>query len=228
MKNILIYIILIIANAPFASERINMTCKFDAIAYGYDSFIESTNMLLTNENEYGVFLNEDATIGKYWDDKIIGNKYGSISIIIKNQKYDVSFPDTVDNNGKNHLQAIGYAFNINIGNLECTWKKGWDSIDKGTRSPESILRVIRNHINEFQHIYTYYLGQDPNVGGKIQLTFTIDHSGDIIAISVHSSNIKNTKLLDAIKYKATLMKFDPIKRGQVTVTYALILQSNDQ
>lgn len=95
--------------------------------------------------------------------------------------------------------------------------------EAGSRSPESILRVIRTHIGGFQYTYQKYLRDNPGLGGKISLKFTIAPSGDIIAISVVSSNTGNGALDSEIKDKARRMKFDQIEKGNVTVTYAFVL-----
>jgi Ca-activated chloride channel family protein len=96
----------------------------------------------------------------------------------------------------------------------------------GTRSPESILRVIRQHIGGFRYSYQKALRNNPNVGGKITLKFTIAPSGDIVAIEIVSSNTADSALDTEIKDKAKRMKFDAIERGNVTVTYAFALDKN--
>ncbi|MBK9577313.1 MAG: AgmX/PglI C-terminal domain-containing protein [Fibrobacteres bacterium] len=95
--------------------------------------------------------------------------------------------------------------------------------DAGTRSPESILRVIRQHIGGFRYSYEKYLRDNPNLGGKISVRFTIAPSGDIISISIVNSNTGNEELDGDIKLKAGRMKFDQIEKGNVTVTYAFVL-----
>jgi len=95
--------------------------------------------------------------------------------------------------------------------------------EAGSRSPESILRVIRAHVGGFRYTYEKYLKQNSGIGGKISLKFTISPAGDIIAISIASSNTGNTELDEEIKDKARRMKFDQIEKGNVTVTYAFVL-----
>lgn len=95
--------------------------------------------------------------------------------------------------------------------------------EAGSRSPESILRVIRQHIGGFRYTYEKYLRNNPNLGGKISLKFTIAPSGDIIQISIVSTNTGDAGLDDEIKDKARRMKFDQIEKGNVTVTYAFVL-----
>jgi len=96
----------------------------------------------------------------------------------------------------------------------------------GTRSPESILRVIRQHIGGFRYSYQKALRSNPNLGGKISLKFTIAPSGDIVAIEFVSSNTGDTAFDTEIKEKARRMKLDAIERGNVTVTYAFALDKN--
>jgi len=98
--------------------------------------------------------------------------------------------------------------------------------EAGSRSPESILRVIRSHIGGFRYSYEKALRNNPNLGGKITLKFTIAPSGDIVAIEIVSSNTGDAALDTEIKDKAHRMKFDSIERGNVTVTYAFVLDKN--
>ena len=95
--------------------------------------------------------------------------------------------------------------------------------EAGTRSPESILRVIRSSIGGFQYTYQKYLREHPELGGKISLQFTIAPNGSIIAIQIVGSNTGNPELDEEIRDKARRMAFDPIEKGNVTVTYAFVL-----
>ena len=95
--------------------------------------------------------------------------------------------------------------------------------DAGTRSPESILRVIREHVGGFRYTYEKYLKENPSIGGKISLRFTIGPSGDIVAIELAGSSTGLAALDEEIRDKARRMRFDPIEKGNVTVTYAFVL-----
>ena len=95
--------------------------------------------------------------------------------------------------------------------------------EAGSRSPESILRVIRSHIGGFRYSYEKALKQNPEIGGKISLKFTIAPDGTIVSIDVVSSTTGVASLDDEIKDKARRMKFDSIEKGNVTVTYAFVL-----
>jgi len=96
--------------------------------------------------------------------------------------------------------------------------------DAGARSPESILRVIRAHVGGFRYSYEAHLRNNPNLGGRLTLKFTIAPSGDIVAISIAGSNTRETTLDDEIVVKARRMKFDQIEKGNVVVTYSMVLE----
>jgi len=92
-----------------------------------------------------------------------------------------------------------------------------------SRSPESILRVIRQHVGGFRYTYSKYLRDNPALGGKISLKFTISPSGDVVAISVARSNTGSAELDQEIVDKGRRMKFDQIEGRDVTVTYHFVL-----
>lgn len=95
--------------------------------------------------------------------------------------------------------------------------------EAGSRSPESIAQVVRRSTGAMQSIYEQYLHNNPDLGGKISLKFTIAASGDVVKIDVVSSNTGNKDLDEQIKERASQMKFDQIESGSVTVTYAFAL-----
>jgi len=96
--------------------------------------------------------------------------------------------------------------------------------EAGTRSAESILRVIRAHIGGFRYTYEKFLRTDSTLKGKITFKFTIAASGDIVAIGLESSST-GSKALDAeLMNKARRMRFDEVEHGNVTVTYTFDLK----
>jgi Ca-activated chloride channel homolog len=95
--------------------------------------------------------------------------------------------------------------------------------ETGVRTPESILRVIRQHLGGWNYTCQKYLREHPDVTGKISLKFTIAASGDIVAIQVVASTTGAAELDEAIRDKARRMKFDAIEKGNVTVTYVFEL-----
>lgn len=97
--------------------------------------------------------------------------------------------------------------------------------DSGLRSQESILKVIRQNMAGIQYVYQKYVVNNPALGGKISLKFTIAPSGDIIVMSVAASNTGSRELDEEVADKARRMKFETIDKGNVTVTYAFILDA---
>jgi len=95
--------------------------------------------------------------------------------------------------------------------------------DTGIRSPESILRVIRAHVGGFRYSCEKYLRKNPTASGKISLRITIAPNGDVVAINVTSSSTGMPALDEEIKRKTQYMHFEPIEKGNVTVTYAFVL-----
>lgn len=95
--------------------------------------------------------------------------------------------------------------------------------EAGTRSQESILRVIRSHIGGFRYTYDKALRDNPALGGRISLRFTIAPAGQIVAIEILASTTGDAALDEEIREKARRMTFDPIERGNVTVSYAFVL-----
>jgi hypothetical protein len=100
-----------------------------------------------------------------------------------------------------------------------------DTFVEGTRSPASILQVIRNHQGGFQYIFEKHLRKNYTLGGRIAFKFTINPEGDITTITVVESNTSSLLLDEELKKRASQMKFDRIEKGDVTVTYAIVLNN---
>lgn len=96
----------------------------------------------------------------------------------------------------------------------------------GSRTPKSILEVVRSNVAYFQQIYQRYLRTNPGISGKISIKFTISPQGDIVSIARLSSNTTCFPLDKEIVEAAKMMKFDSIPFGNVTVTYAFVLEKN--
>lgn len=130
----------IVAHAAMATERITMTCRFDALADGYSSFTVQQKMLLTKRDSYGEFKNKDGSYSDYWwaggqyvntNRDFDGIEYihgttSSSKVLFYDGKnwHDIYFSSTSDDN-------IHYTLNtednwvINSGNVSCSWAPGW-------------------------------------------------------------------------------------------------------
>jgi metallo-beta-lactamase class B len=62
---------------------------------------------------------------------------------------------------------------------------------RGSLDKEIIRRVIRSHINEVKRCYEQELDQKPELGGRIEVQFTIAASGDVLASRLLSSTMGN-------------------------------------
>lgn len=136
MKTKIFFIVfLFIATMTQATERITMTCKFDALAEGYNSFTVSQKMLLTSPDFYSEFKNKDGSFDDfYWADGHINNKlafngieymHGTISygdiLFYDGEEWHVLTFDRDDN----VLDTEG-RWNMNSGNVSCSWVPGWN------------------------------------------------------------------------------------------------------
>jgi len=83
--------------------------------------------------------------------------------------------------------------------------------------------VIRAHVGGFRYSCEKYLRKNPTASGKISLRITIAPNGDVVAINVTSSSTGMPALDEEIKRKTQYMHFEPIEKGNVTVTYAFVL-----
>lgn len=89
------------------------------------------------------------------------------------------------------------------------------------RPPESVLRVIRQHIGGFRYSYEKRLRENASLQGKLVLRFTISAEGDVVSISQVSSTLKDAALEQEVLDKAHRMKFDATEKGSTTVRYSM-------
>jgi len=96
--------------------------------------------------------------------------------------------------------------------------------DSGVRSPESIVRVIRQHVGGFRYAYELHLKTGSTLTGRIALRFSISPAGDVVAVSILSSTTANPRFDEEIKRRIRRMKFDQIETGTCQVTYAIVFE----
>lgn len=119
----LITMLLLSFGFSFATERVTVTCDFEALAEGYEDVSVYNNMLLTDRSENGVFLNADGSNKSNYQEITVDEDDGSRSIRFHagNSFEWLVFPVC----GHNHMCNKG-EWNSNTGNIECTWKNGWN------------------------------------------------------------------------------------------------------
>ena len=94
--------------------------------------------------------------------------------------------------------------------------------EQGVRSPESILRVIRQHVGGFRYSYEKHVRNHPEVGDKISLKFKIAASGDIVSCVVDKGTGSSDLDMEIVD-KARRMRFEQIEKGFVSITYEFVL-----
>ena len=96
-----------------------------------------------------------------------------------------------------------------------------------SRTPESILVVIKSNVDKFTSIYEKYLRGDISLGGKISIRFTIAPSGNVIAAKVVDRKFICPSLEREIISQVRHMKFETIPLGNTTVTYAFVFKKDN-
>ncbi len=91
----------------------------------------------------------------------------------------------------------------------------------GARSPESIAKVVRQHIGALRHAYNKRLRDKPGLKGKVSVRFTISPPGRVVAVKMVSSTMNDSTLENEILRRIRSWRFDQIEpdAGDVTVTY---------
>jgi TonB family protein len=80
-----------------------------------------------------------------------------------------------------------------------------------------IAKVIGRHANEVRYCYETELNKDPNLQGKVGVTFTIDPTGGISDASVNQTTLNNNNVEQCILTRVKRWKFPEPKGGGVCV-----------
>jgi hypothetical protein len=87
-----------------------------------------------------------------------------------------------------------------------------------------IRRIIRRHINEVRFCYEQELARKPDLGGRVQLQFTIAGSGQVVASALENSTIRNTQVENCIVAAVRRWEFPrPLDGGNVIVSHLFVL-----
>ena len=117
MKKLIALLVLAVGIAS-ATERVNLTCKFDAIASGYVNKLYSANLILADDQ----FYNADGSSGNNGN-AIFANEPNN-DFIFSFQIYDgTEFHDLYANNGLKYDIPVTWA--LNTGEVTCTMTRGW-------------------------------------------------------------------------------------------------------
>lgn len=94
--------------------------------------------------------------------------------------------------------------------------------ETNARSSAAILAVIKSHSPGLRHIYNGFLKQRPGLAGKIQISFAIAPSGDIVELSIASSTTSAPDFDAAVAAQVRSWRFDAVKAAgndHVTVPF---------
>lgn len=103
------------------------------------------------------------------------------------------------------------------GSIKTPSERDIDVGSGGSRSAAEIMKVVRQRNSGLRHIYNKFLKKKPGFSGKVTLKFTIAPDGEVISISVASSNTGYAEFDGEIKTAVSRWKFNRVKSGNTTV-----------
>ncbi len=89
----------------------------------------------------------------------------------------------------------------------------------GFLSREQIERVVRRHSRGIRYCYERELADDPGLGGRVSVNWTIGLDGRVQSASVTENSLGNRNVESCILREARRMRFDQPDGGIVVVTY---------
>jgi TonB family protein len=91
---------------------------------------------------------------------------------------------------------------------------------KGSLDKDIIRRIVRAHINDVRSCYNQGLTKNPNLQGRVAITWTIDKTGKVTESKVQESSVEDPAVAPCIADAVKTWKFPkPKGGGQVVVTY---------
>jgi TonB family protein len=92
---------------------------------------------------------------------------------------------------------------------------------RGSRTDEEIQVVFDRHKSALYSIYQRALRNDPTLKGKVVLKITIAPSGQVLAASVESSDLRDPELEKKIAARVKLFDFGAKDVDAITITYPI-------
>lgn len=95
---------------------------------------------------------------------------------------------------------------------------------RGDLNKEILRRVIRHHISDVKNCYEAELAQNPKLGGRILVRFTIASSGRVTASALQDSTMGNARVETCTVEAVRGWEFPkPCGGGYVVVSYPFVL-----
>jgi TonB family protein len=100
---------------------------------------------------------------------------------------------------------------------------------EGSLDKELVRKVIQDNRGQIRSCYESLLNQFPNLGGKVQVQFTIGSDGQVLASKVAQSSASNGRLEQCVASRVGLWQFPrPKGGGRVVVSYPFIFKQAGQ
>jgi len=89
-------------------------------------------------------------------------------------------------------------------------------------------KIVRAHLNEIKHCYDIGLKQDPELAGRVVVTFTIAGDGTVKSAQIASSDLSNATVTECMLARVERWKFAKPRDGaEVVVNYPFILRTDE-
>lgn len=96
---------------------------------------------------------------------------------------------------------------------------------EGGLDKKIIRRIVRAHVNEVRYCYNQGLTRDPDLGGRVMVSFIIEGNGEVGNSTVASSTLGDTEVSECIAEAVARWKFPKSPEGQnVRITYPFVLE----
>lgn len=96
----------------------------------------------------------------------------------------------------------------------------------GFLSREQIERVVRRHSRGIQYCYERELQNNPELGGRISVNWTIGLDGRVTSASISENSTGNRNVESCVLAEVRRMRFDQPDGGNVAVTYPFTFRSS--
>ena len=97
-----------------------------------------------------------------------------------------------------------------------------DEPTTGSLEATTINAVMKKHLSGMRSCYERELENDPALGGKVTIAFTIGTSGKVTQAEVASSDMDNAKVEECLVKRVISIKFPEPEGGAVKASYPMV------
>jgi Ca-activated chloride channel family protein len=109
------------------------------------------------------------------------------------------------------------------GVLGAVGERSADAVIVGSLDRTTISDVITRHLNQIRYCYQRALQKQPDIEGKVVITFEIDEDGKVKTAQVKSSTLGSPEVESCLVGRFLRMQF-PDTGGNITVSYPFVFQ----